>query len=68
MELERYTAAGLGRLVGNGEISPTEVIRYFAEQVDIPVASCLDHSPSFEDCVMGIRTGVSSSAQGPQSR
>lgn len=35
------------------------MIRYFAEQVDIPVASCLDHSPSFEDCVMGIRTGVS---------
>ncbi len=35
------------------------MIRYFAEQVDIPVAMCLDHSPSFEDCVMGIRTGVS---------
>ena len=34
MELERYTAAGLGRLVGNGEISPTEVIRYFAERIE----------------------------------
>ncbi len=35
------------------------LVRYFAEQVDVPVALCLDHSPSFEDCVMGIRTGVS---------
>ena len=34
------------------------LVRYFAEQVDVPVALCLDHSPSFEDCVMGIRTGV----------
>lgn len=35
------------------------IVRYFAEQVDIPVALCLDHSPSFEDCVMGIRCGCS---------
>lgn len=35
------------------------IVRYFAEQVDIKVALCLDHSRTFEDCVMGIRTGVS---------
>lgn len=35
------------------------LVRYFAEQVDVPVALCLDHSPSFEDCVVGIRTGCS---------
>lgn len=35
------------------------LVRYFAEQVDVNVALCLDHSPSFEDCVMGIRTGCS---------
>lgn len=35
------------------------IVRYFAEQVDIKVALCLDHSRSFEDCVMGIRTGCS---------
>ena len=34
------------------------VIKHFADQVDIPIAMCLDHSPSFEDCVLGIRTGV----------
>ena len=33
------------------------IVRYFAERVDIPIALCLDHSPSFEDCVIGIRTG-----------
>ena len=33
------------------------LVKYFADQVDIPIALCLDHSPSFEDCVMGIRTG-----------
>lgn len=33
------------------------LIKYFADQVDVPIAICLDHSPSFEDCVMGIRTG-----------
>jgi len=35
------------------------MVKRFAEEVDIPVALCLDHSPSFEDCVMGIRTGCS---------
>ncbi|MDR3086270.1 MAG: class II fructose-bisphosphate aldolase [Christensenellaceae bacterium] len=35
------------------------IVRYFAEQAGVPVALCLDHSPSFEDCVMGIRTGCS---------
>jgi len=33
------------------------VVRYYAEKVDIPVALCLDHSNSFEDCIVGIRTG-----------
>ena len=33
------------------------VVRYFAEKADIPVALCLDHSNSFEDGVIGIRTG-----------
>ena len=33
------------------------IVRYFAEKVDIPVALCLDHSNSFEDCIVGIRTG-----------
>ena len=47
-------------LVGNfndGEFN-RKMIRHFADQVDIPIATCLDHSPSFNDCVMGIRTGV----------
>jgi fructose-bisphosphate aldolase class II len=35
------------------------VVKRFADMVDIPVALCLDHSPSFEDCVLGIRTGCS---------
>jgi fructose-bisphosphate aldolase class II len=35
------------------------MVKRFAEEVDIPVALCLDHSPSFEDCVMGIKTGCS---------
>jgi fructose-bisphosphate aldolase class II len=35
-----------------------EIIRYFASQVDIPIASCLDHSRTYEDCVLGIRTGL----------
>ncbi|MCL2058521.1 MAG: class II fructose-bisphosphate aldolase [Oscillospiraceae bacterium] len=33
------------------------VVQYFADKVDIPIALCLDHSRSFEDCVMGVRTG-----------
>ena len=33
------------------------IVRYFAEKAEIPVALCLDHSPSFEDCIVGIRTG-----------
>jgi len=41
---------------GNAEFIHN-MARYFAEQVDIPVALCLDHSPSFEDCIVGIRTG-----------
>ena len=35
------------------------MVKRFAEEVDIPVALCLDHSPTFEDCVMGIKTGCS---------
>ena len=35
------------------------IVRYFAEQVDIKVALCLDHSRTFEDCVLGVRTGCS---------
>jgi len=34
------------------------IARTFANQVDIGVAICLDHSPTFADCVMGIRNGV----------
>jgi len=34
------------------------IARYFAEQAHVNVALCLDHSRTFEDCVMGIRTGV----------
>lgn len=41
---------------GNAEFNHG-LVKYFADQVDIPIALCLDHSPSFEDCVMGIRTG-----------
>ena len=33
------------------------IVRYYAEKVDIPVALCLDHSKSFDDCMIGIRTG-----------
>ena len=33
------------------------IVRYFAEKVSIPIALCLDHSRSFEDGVLGIRTG-----------
>jgi len=35
-----------------------ELIQRFASLVDVPIAVCLDHSPTFEDCMMGIRTGV----------
>ena len=35
------------------------MIHDFADQIDVPVAICLDHSPSYEDCVTGIRNGVS---------
>ena len=47
-------------LVGNFNdgIFNRKMIEHFANQVDIPIATCLDHSPSFNDCVMGIRTGV----------
>jgi len=33
------------------------ITKYFAEKADIPVALCLDHSRSFEDCVKGLRLG-----------
>ena len=33
------------------------IVRYFAEKAGVPIALCLDHSRSFEDCVLGIRTG-----------
>lgn len=47
-------------LVGNFNdgLFNRKMIEHFANQVDIPIATCLDHSPSFNDCVMGIRTGV----------
>ena len=35
------------------------LVQRFADEADIPVALCLDHSPTFEDCVMGVRTGCS---------
>ncbi|MCL1830351.1 MAG: class II fructose-bisphosphate aldolase [Oscillospiraceae bacterium] len=41
---------------GNAEFNHG-LVKYFADQVDIPIALCLDHSPSFEDCIVGIRTG-----------
>lgn len=34
-----------------------DLVKYFAERAEVPVALCLDHSPSFEDCVLGIKTG-----------
>ena len=34
MKLELLSAAELGRLVGRGEISPSEVVRYFAERIE----------------------------------
>ena len=34
------------------------IAKYFADKSDVSVALCLDHSPSFDDCVAGIRTGV----------
>ncbi len=40
---------------GDPEFSHS-IVKYYAQQVNIPIALCLDHSPSFEDCVMGIRT------------
>ena len=33
------------------------IARYFAEKADVPIALCLDHSRTFEDCITGIRTG-----------
>ena len=36
------------------------LIAELAAQTDIPVATCLDHSPSFEDAIKGIRNGVTS--------
>ncbi len=35
----------------------SEIVRYLARQINVKVALCLDHSRSFEDCVLGIRTG-----------
>ncbi|MCL2093419.1 MAG: class II fructose-bisphosphate aldolase [Treponema sp.] len=34
-----------------------DVVKYFANQVNVPVALCLDHSRTYEDCIVGIRTG-----------
>ena len=34
MELERLSGTALGKLVKKGEISPTEVIRYFADRIE----------------------------------
>ena len=34
------------------------ITRHFAEQADVNVALCLDHSRTFEDCILGIRNGV----------
>ena len=33
------------------------IVHYFAEKIDIPIALCLDHGRSFEDCIKGIKTG-----------
>ena len=35
------------------------MIRRLAEQADVPIASCLDHSRTFEDCVLGVASGCS---------
>jgi fructose-bisphosphate aldolase class II len=35
------------------------IVKYFADQVDVDVALCLDHSRTFDDCVLGVRTGCS---------
>ena len=32
-------------------------VKYFSEKASVPVALCLDHSRSFEDCILGVRTG-----------
>lgn len=47
-------------LCGNWDLPDwnRKMISHFAREVDIPVATCLDHSPTFEDCMMGIRTGL----------
>ena len=48
-------------LTGNGDAPEWNhaMIRKFADDIDLPVASCLDHSLTFEDCMLGIRTGLS---------
>ena len=48
-------------LTGNWDVPEWNhaMIEKFANDVDLPVASCLDHSPTFEDCMLGIRTGLS---------
>jgi len=43
---------------GGDPIFTHDIARYFGEKADVNVALCLDHSRSFEDGVMGIRTGV----------
>jgi len=35
------------------------MVRYIANSASVPVALCLDHSPSFEDAMLGIRAGYS---------
>ena len=34
MKLELLSAAELGRLVNKGEISPTEIVEYFAKRIE----------------------------------
>ncbi len=35
------------------------MVRHIADHASVPVALCLDHSPSFEDAMLGIRAGYS---------
>ena len=35
------------------------MVRTLAAQTAVPVAACLDHSPSFEDAILGIQAGYS---------
>ena len=35
------------------------MVQHIANQASVPVALCLDHSPSFEDAILGIQAGYS---------